>query len=124
MIVTVHFFYLLFTVGGALAIIAGAATKWEWIRNARFRVLHLFAVVLVAVEALLGIWCPLTIWEIRLRQRAGQQVDSDISFVARLFRAVLFYDLPDWFFLTLYVGFALFVVGMLFVVPPVWRSRK
>ena len=117
-IVAFHFCYVAFTVGGELLIVIGGLLRWGWIRRLSFRITHLAAVVLVAVEALAGTQCPLTVWEYQLRTLAGQRVEAQISFVARLVRSVIFYDFPAWVFLVAYVGFALLVVLTLFLVPP------
>lgn len=122
-LVAVHLLYILFVVGGEAAIIAGGIRGWVWVRNLPFRVAHLCAIVLVAAEALLGWICPLTEWEYRLRVAAGQQGERDISFVGRLFRLLVFYDLPTWFFTILHVSIALMVVLTLVLVPPRRRGR-
>jgi hypothetical protein len=122
LVVAFHFLYLLFTVGGEALILAGAVLHWRWIRNPVFRRLHLVAVVIVAVEALIGYLCPLTQIEYNLRQAAGQQVETEISFVGRLIRSVLFYDFPGWFFTLLYVGFGILVIATYMLISP--RTRK
>ncbi|MGA2762886.1 MAG: DUF2784 domain-containing protein [Spirochaetia bacterium] len=109
-IVVVHFCYVAFTVGGELVILLGGFLKWGWVRDMAFRISHLAAVVLVAAEAVAGASCPLTVWEYRLRVMAGQQIEGQISFIARLVRSIIFYDFPAWVFLAAYVGFAGIVV--------------
>ncbi len=123
MIVVLHFLYVTFTVGGALAIILGGALRWAWVRNLPFRIAHLAAVVLVAAEALAGAACPLTTWEYRLRVLAGQHVEAQLSFVARLVRHLIFYDFPAWVFLVAYVAFASAVALTFILVPPAGRRR-
>jgi len=105
-IVVVHFLYVAFTVGGEAVILLGGALQWAWVRNFAFRIVHLAAVILVAGEAMAGASCPLTVWEYRLRILAGQQVEEQIPFVARLVRSVIFYNFPAWVFLAAYIGFA------------------
>jgi hypothetical protein len=100
-----HFAFVLFVVGGLALIWIGALAGWAWIRNFWFRVAHLAAIAFVAAEALLGIWCPLTVWEAQLR--GG---DAGRSFIAQWVQRLLFYDFPEWVFTVLHVGFAL-VVG-------------
>jgi hypothetical protein len=118
-----HSLYVLFTVGGAVLILAGAVSGWRWIRRRVFRILHLAAVLLVALEASLGVLCPLTVWEYELRRAAGQRVEEDISFVGRILRELIFVELPDWGFLLLYLGFGLVMVILVFLIP--WEpSRK
>jgi len=122
LIVVLHFCYVTFTVGGEVLILVGAAVNWRWIRNLAFRIVHLGSVVLVAVEALMGASCPLTAWEYQLRGLAGQRVEAQISFVARLVRSIIFYDFPAWVFLVIYVGFAGVVVLTFIFLPPRRRS--
>ncbi len=95
----------------------GAALGWRWIRNAWFRYLHLGAIAFVAAEALLGIACPLTVWEDLLRGGAGRE-----SFVARWVRAFLFYRAPEWAFTTLYVAWTAATLLTLRLVPPRRRA--
>jgi hypothetical protein len=122
-LVFLHLCYLVFTVGGEAAILAGWIRGWVWIRNRVFRFLHLASVLLVALEALLGIWCPLTVWEYRMRRAAGQMVEEDISFVGRLIRMILFYEFPPLFFTLLYIGFGGLVLLTLIYVPPAKKDH-
>ncbi len=120
-LVVVHFLYVLFAVGGLIAILLGALGKWVFVRDPLFRTIHLAAVGLVALEAALGIDCPLTVWEFDLRQLAGQPVGRNLSFVARLVRLIIFYDLPHWFFTALHIAFGLAVIATYIIIPP--RSK-
>ena len=122
-IVVFHLCYVLFAVGGGLLIVLGWLFRWPWIRNFAFRIVHLLAVVVVAVEALIGVLCPLTEWEYRLRFLAGQTVEEEIPFMARLVRRLIFYDFPAWVFTVAYILFALLVVVSFFFVPPRRKSR-
>jgi hypothetical protein len=118
LIVMLHLAYVLFAVGGELLVLAGGVLKWPALRIA-----HLAAVVVVALEALVGLLCPFTSWEYALRLKAGQRVEQQIPFVARLVRRVIFYDFPDWVFTLTYVLFAGLVVLTLALFPP-RRTRK
>jgi hypothetical protein len=117
LIVVVHFAIVLFIVGGLAAVWMGAALGWAWVRNPWFRYLHLTAIGYVALEALLGIACPLTVWEDLLR--GGARPDS---FVGRSVRRLLFYDAPEWVFTTAYVAWALATLATLRFVPPRRRA--
>jgi hypothetical protein len=122
-LVAIHFAIVSFCVLGEVAILAGAAFRWEWVRNIPFRIAHLCLVLYVAGEAILGIPCPLTEWEYRLRVMAGQHQDQDLSFVARLIRSIIFYDFPAWFFTALYVGFGVLVLLSFILVRPRRKRR-
>jgi len=113
-----HLGYVLFTVGGFAAILLGGVRRWRWVRNFVFRLAHLAAVVLVAVEALLGVLCPLTAWEYSLRLAGGRTDGAAVSLVARIVQRVIFYDLPDWVFLVMYIAFAAAVLLTFLLVPP------
>jgi hypothetical protein len=117
-IVVFHFCYVLFAVGGELLILLGWLLRWRWIRNLTFRIVHLASVVVVAVEALIGVLCPLTEWEYRLRFLAGQTFEEEIPFMARLVRRIIFYDFPTWVFTLTYILFALLVAATLLLAPP------
>ncbi len=113
LILIVHFAFVLFVIGGLALIWIGYAAGWPAVRNFRFRVLHLAAMVFVAGEALLGVMCPLTSLEDVLR---GAQQEK--NFIARWVHRVMFYSAPEWVFTTLYVAFALLVAVTFRLIPP------
>ncbi len=122
-VVTFHLLYVIFAVGGQVAILVGIWLKWQWVRQPTFRIAHLISVACVALEAVLGMICPLTEWENDLRHLAGQSVDRDISFIARLVRMIIFYDFPPWVFTVMHVSFGFIVIITFIVVPPSFRRR-
>ncbi len=124
LIVFFHLLYVIFAVGGELMIITGGVFKWKWIRNFPFRIAHLIAVVFVAIEALMGMICPLTEWEYRFRVLAGQQIDKDITFIGQIIRKIIFYNFPAWVFTTMYIGFAVIVILSIFIFPPIKKGKK
>jgi hypothetical protein len=115
-VLVVHFAFVAFVVGGLAAIWIGAALGWHWVRRFWFRVAHLIAICFVAAEALAGVMCPLTVWEDALRGRT-----SELGFIARWIRSVMFYELPLWVFTLAYVLFAAVVAVTFWLVPPVRR---
>ena len=117
-VLVVHFAFVCFVVGGFALIWIGAAAGWRWIRNFYFRAAHLAAIVFVAAEALLGVMCPLTVWEDALRGRT-----TDVGFIARWIRSAMYYELPPWVFTAAYLAFAAAVAATFWLVPPERRSR-
>lgn len=113
LILIVHFLFVLFVAGGFALILIGVKLGWQWVRNFRFRILHLAAIVFVALESLAGVMCPLTLWEDVLR--GG---NSPIGFIQRWIQHVMFYSLPEWVFSLTYVVFALLVAVTLWRYPP------
>lgn len=117
-ILVIHFLYVLFAVLGTLLIIIGGFLKWVWIRNLKLRVVHLISVIIVAIEAIIGVTCPLTEWEYKLRISADQLIEDDITFIGRILRKLIFYNFPAHFFTILYIVFALLVVFIFIKFPP------
>src|ERR1700730_1935266 len=117
-ILVLHFAIVLFITAGLPLIYLGAAGRWWWVRAWRLRVLHLGAIVFVAAESLVGIACPLTLWEDTLR---GQQ--SGAGFIERWVHRIMFFDLPTWVFSAGYVAFAALAAITWMVVPPTKRRR-
>jgi hypothetical protein len=118
-VVVVHFLIVLFVVAGLPLVYLGVALRWAWVRNRRWRLLHLAAIVVIAAESLLGIACPLTVWEDTLRGR-----QSAIGFIERWIDRLLFYEAPAWMFTAAYVSFAALVLVTWFAVPPIRGARK
>src|SRR2546429_3650055 len=81
-VVAAHAGYVAFVILGQLLILVGWVLGWKWIRNFWFRLLHLLAIAIVAIESVATIMCPLTTLESYLRERAGQEV-SEASFMGR-----------------------------------------
>jgi hypothetical protein len=108
-----------FVVGGLFAIWVGALRRWRWVRHFWFRMAHLAAIFVVAAEAIMGMVCPLTLWEDALRGRG-----SETGFIERWLHAVLFYDFPPWVFTAGYAAFALIVLATFIAVPPRCVERK
>jgi polyferredoxin len=116
-VLIVHFMIVAFIVGGLVLIWLGAALGWHWVRNRWFRYGHLTAIGFVAAEAVLGIACPLTVWEDLLR--GGVRADS---FVGRWVRSLLYYQAPEWVFTSAYVAWAAATLATLRLVPPRRRA--
>lgn len=102
----IHALVVLFIVGGFAAILIGASLGWRWIREPRFRLAHLCAIAVVAALALLGVPCPLTTLEARLRNDTSSAQGCIAYWVGRM----LYYDLPNWVFTAAYAAFAIAVL--------------
>ena len=113
-VLIVHFLFVLFVAGGLFAIWTGAALGWTWVRHFRFRVAHLAASLFVMAESLVGMACPLTVWEDLLRQTGP----GGASFMQRWVGRLIFYNLPEWVFTLAYVLFALAVMATFRLVRP------
>jgi hypothetical protein len=120
-ILVAHLGFVLFIVLGLAVVLIGGSLGWRWVRNRSFRTLHLAAILLVAVEALVGIACPLTVWENTLR---GPGAGAPEDFVPRWVARLLYYDFPPWVFTSVYVLFAAAVGAAWRLVPPAPRPSR
>jgi len=116
-ILVLHTLVVLFVAGGVFALLIGGLRRWHWIRNPCFRYLHLFCIGVVALQAWLGVVCPLTQWEMALRSRAGDAVYSG-SFIGHWLDKILYYNAPAWVFIALYTLVAATTVVAWWHLPP------
>ena len=123
-VLVLHFAYVAFVVAGLAAILVGVALRWRWVRNFWFRVVHFLMIAVVAAESLGGILCPLTEWEDRLREQAGEVPTEPVSFVGRWVHRLLFVDVPPTVLSIGYCLFALVVLLTLVLVPPRWPWKR
>ena len=117
-VLLLHAAIVTFIAGGFVAIWIGAARARRWSTDPWLRGLHLAAIAIVVVEAWLGLPCPLTVWEDALRGTPG-----NAGFVARWVRALLYWNLPEWFFTALYTSLGALALLTWVRVPPRWRHR-
>jgi hypothetical protein len=117
-LLVLHFAIVVFIAGGLILTWVGALASWAWVRNPWFRYLHLGAIAFVALEAIVGMTCPLTEWEDALR--GGTRAES---FVGRWVRYFLFYRAPEWVFTALYVAWTAATLLTLRLVPPCSRPH-
>lgn len=118
-----HAAIVAFVVGGLLVILAGNFLHWHWVNNPWFRGLHLAAIAIVALQAWLGVACPLTTLEIQLRVKAHQATYS-ASFVEDWLQRLIYFQAPAWVFVTAYTLFGLAVLACWWRFPPRRRHRK
>lgn len=123
-VLATHAAFIAFVVLGLVAIIIGAWRGWGWVRSPWFRLTHLAAIGYVVVQAWLGVACPLTTLESRLRIAAGQDPYAPDGFIAGWLRRMIFFEAPSWVFLLAYTLFALAVAATLVWAPIRWRRRR
>ena len=107
----------LLVVLGLFAVFVGRARHWRWVRNPWVRLAHLLAIGVVVLQAWLGVVCPLTTWEMQLRELAGLATYEG-SFIQHWLHSLLFYQAPAWVFILVYSLFGALVLASWFLVPP------
>ena len=105
-----HVSFVAFVIVSLLLILCGGFCGWRWVLNPWFRALHLAAIALVVAQALFGIICPLTVIEVGLREKAGDQT-YDGTFIAHWLQKLLYYEAPPWVFIACYTLFGFAVAG-------------
>lgn len=113
----IHTLFVGFVVLGLVAIYAGYWLNWNWVRNRKFRIIHLLAIAVVVAQAWLGVICPLTIWEMALREAAGTTAYSG-SFIQYWLQKLLYWQAPDWVFIVVYTVFGGLVLASWYSVRP------
>lgn len=112
-----HVLFVAFVILGLVLIFAGKFRAWGWVRNPWFRITHLAAIGIVALQSWFGMICPLTTWEMVLREHAGDATYSG-TFISHWLDAILYYEAPAWVFAVCYTAFAAVVVASWFWVRP------
>ncbi len=116
-ILVVHVLFVLFVVFGLVLIFAGKWLGWRWVRRFWFRLAHLCAIGYVVAQSWLGAICPMTIWEMQLRAKAGDAVYAG-SFIAHWLQQLLYYRAPEWVFMLVYTLFGALVAASWYWVRP------
>lgn len=113
-VLAVHVAVILFNVVGMIAIPLGAWRGWSFVRVFWWRALHVASWAVVAIQALLGEACFLTIWEGALRGAGGETM----PLVERWVRAAIYWPLPLWVFAAIYIAALVYVLALWRLVPP------
>lgn len=124
LVLIIHTIFCGFVVVGLVLVWLGWFRKWSFIRNFWFRVGHLACIGLVVAESWLGVVCPLTVWENRLRRLAGGHECYAGSFIQAWFQRLIFFDLDERVFTVLYSVFFVAVALSFWRVPPRWPRRN
>lgn len=121
-LLVLHVLLVAFVIFGLVAVFLGRLLHWRWVRNFWFRVTHLVVIGIVVLQAWLGVLCPLTVWEMELRERAGA-AGYEGSFIQHWLQSLLYYSAPEWVFVLAYTLFGGVVLASWFLVRP-RRPRK
>jgi hypothetical protein len=113
-VLALHVGLILFNVFGLVVVPLGAWLGWRFVRVAWWRFLHLGALGVVAVQALMGRACFLTLWQDALRGVSGNATPLIMGWVDR----VIYWPLPFWFFAVLYALVWCYALALLWAVPP------
>jgi hypothetical protein len=109
-----HVMIILFNIFGLLVVPIGGLFGWRFVRVRWWRILHVVLLAAVAVQALLGRACILTLWQAALAGAAAQPP----PLFARLINGLIYWPLPIWVFAALYTVVFGYALALLWFVPP------
>lgn len=113
LVLTVHLAVIAFNLFGLVAIPLGAWRGWRFVTSRGWRLLHLASLAAVALQAVLGRACFLTIWQDDL---SGDNAQAPL--IMRVVNSLIYWPLPPWVFTTAYVAIFAYVAALWFLVPP------
>jgi hypothetical protein len=113
-ILAAHVAIILFNLFGLIVVPIGALCHWRFVRIAWWRVLHIALLTAVAVQAMAGRACILTVWQAEMSSTAAEPGPLIMSWVDRL----IYWRLPIWVFEALYVAVFGYALALFWLVPP------
>lgn len=117
MVLSLHLAIIAFNVAGCLLIPLGAWLGWRWVRAFWWRLAHVLSLAVVALQAMLGRACFLTIWQGDL---AGTEHVEPL--IEKWMNGLIYWSLPLWVFAAAYVAVFVYVLALWIWVRP-RRSR-
>ena len=117
LLLVAHLLFVIFVVLGLILVLAGKILSWGWVRNPWFRIAHLLAISVVVIQSWFSVTCPLTIWEMELRSKAGEVVYEN-AFIMHWLNEILYFQAPQWVFVVCYTVFGALVFSSWFFVRP------
>ncbi|HVK40875.1 MAG TPA: DUF2784 domain-containing protein [Phenylobacterium sp.] len=112
LVLAAHLAVIGFNLFGLVAIPLGAWRGWSFVRVRWWRLLHLASFAVVAMQALLGRACFLTIWQDDL---SGGEAGDPL--VMRVVNSLIYWPLPMWAFTAAYVTLFVYVLALWRLVP-------
>ena len=119
-ILIAHLAVIAFNLLGLIAIPLGALLGWRFVRVRWWRLVHLGLLAVVALQALAGRACILTILHDELTGGGHRPEPLIMAFVNRM----IFWPLPLWAFTAIYVVVWLYVLALWWIVPPTARTSS
>jgi len=112
-VLAVHAAIILFNMFGLVAIPLGHWRHWRFVHAPVWRILHLLSLGVVALQAVLGRACFLTIWQDAL---TGEPQESQ-PLIARTVDALIYWPIPLWVFAVGYLLIFAYALALLWLVP-------
>ena len=108
-----HSLIAAFLACGLILIPIGGILQWNWVRNRILRQVHLWILIFITIESMLGLTCPLSFLEAYFRDTTAQN-----NFIGFYLAKILYWDLPPLFFIVLYLACVLWTLTLWRIVQP------
>jgi len=118
-VLALHLAIIAFNVAGCVLVPIGAWLGWRWVREFWWRLAHLLSLAVVALQALLGRACFLTIW-----QGDVSGVSHVQPLIAAWINRLIYWPLPLWVFAVAYVVVFGYVIALWACVRPRMSWRR
>lgn len=112
-LLVLHLAIIAFNVAGCVLVPVGAWRGWRWVRAFWWRLAHLASLAVVALQAVFGRACFLTIWQGELSGAAAPP-----PMIAGWIDRLIYWPLPLWVFAAAYVLVFAYVLALWLLVPP------
>ena len=116
-IVVIHFVWILFMLIGFILTLCGFFWK-SFFDRWLFRTLHLFGIAYVSLLAIMGKYCPLTLWENILRAKYAPALTYPGSFMIHYAEKLVYPDINPLIIRIPTTFIAVFTVVIFIIKPP------
>ena len=120
LILAVHALIIVFNLFGLVVVPLGAWYGWSFVHAPVWRLLHIGSLGVTAVQAALGRACFLTYWQALLSE--GNR--SPEPLIMKWVNSMIFWPLPMWAFVLIYLLTFAYAVALLWIVPLRGRRRR
>ena len=117
LILAVHVLIIAFNLFGMVVIPLGAWRGWSFVHAPGWRLAHIASLGVTALQAALGRACFLTVWQ----TAASRGDESPEPLIMHWVNSMIFWALPAWAFLLIYMLAFGYVIMLLWAVPLRWR---
>jgi hypothetical protein len=112
-VLALHLAIIAFNIAGCVLIPIGAWRDWRWVRGFWWRLAHALSLAVVALQAMLGRACFLTILQDDLSGTAHVQ-----PLIETWMNRLVYWPLPIWIFAAAYVAVFAYVIALWVRVRP------
>lgn len=122
-VLLLHLLWILFILYGFFFTLIGVFFKKELLKNFWLRTTHLIGIIFVATLTALDKYCPLTLVEIKLRQKINSDFNMD-SFIIYYLEKLIYPEINPNFIIILTYIIAILSLVFYIILPPIKFYKK